>query len=513
MNSQGLSQRQVQTMRLSPQQILYAKLLQLPIAQLDQRIKQELEENPLLEEVTEEDSPLDVQPNEVEKNGEIEKILPKSEQEIVVENPPADTVPKPNEQEQKVVSEDFDGEVAEYFTDDEEGYKVPSFRDVLDDDYVYQPVYHESFSERLLQDLRLQNLSEKELLIAEEVIGNIEGDGYLRCPMEVICDGLMSFGLVATEEEIESVLEKIWYLDPPGIGARSLQECLIIQLKVLCVQVDDEEDERCCMLAIEILSHYYTDFTMMRFEKLTQQLGVTMEDLRRTMSVIQKLNPKPGGEQSASSNYITPDFMVTFNGHELIATSSDRSALQIRISSKYRCLLDDKKQPKPAKEFVRNKLDAAKNFMTAIEMRRQTLSRVMNAILKLQYDFFAVGPHKLKPMILKDVAEDAGVDISTVSRVVNGKYVQAHKGVWELKYFFSASVSTDSGDEVSNRIIKQNIKDMIEGEDTARPLSDDKIAEVLNKKGFRVARRTVAKYREQLNIPVARLRKRIDSLG
>jgi RNA polymerase sigma-54 factor len=185
--------------------------------------------------------------------------------------------------------------------------------------------------------------------------------------------------------------------------------------------------------------------------------------------------------------------------------------MQIRISAKYRHLLEDKKQPKPAKEFVRNKLDAAKNFMTAIEMRRQTLSRVMNAILKLQYDFFAIGPHKLRPMILKDVAEDAGVDISTVSRVVNGKYVQAHKGIWELKYFFSASVSTESGDEVSNRIIKQNIKEMIDCEDTSRPLSDDKIAELLNKKGFKVARRTVAKYREQLNIPVARLRKRLDS--
>lgn len=512
-------------MRLSPQQILYAKLLQLPINQLDQRIKQELEENPLLEEVTEDDSPLENslddgkktpevdEAGEIAEINEIDKPASKNEDDLVFDDPPVENVTKVKEIEQKVAPEDYDREVAEYFTDDEEGYKVSSFRDNIDEDYVYQPVYHESFSDRLLQDLRMLNMSEKELVIAEEIIGNIEGDGYLRCPIEVISDGLMSFGVVATEEEIESVLEKIWYLDPPGIGARSLQECLLIQLKVLCDQVDDEDEEQDCKLAIEILSHYYTDFTMMRFEKLTQQLGVTMDDLRGAMSVIQKLNPKPGGDQSASSNYITPDFIVTFNGHELIATSNDRSALQIRISSKYRHLLEDKKQPKPAKEFVRNKLDAAKNFMTAIEMRRQTLTRVMNAILKLQYDFFVVGPQKLRPMILKDVAEDAGVDISTVSRVVNGKYVQAHKGIWELKYFFSASVSTDSGDEVSNRIIKQNISDLIDAEDTGRPLSDDKIAELLNKKGFRVARRTVAKYREQLNIPVARLRKKIDSLG
>lgn len=511
-------------MRLSPQQILYAKLLQLPINQLDQRIKQELEENPLLEEISEEsDSPLEnpIDANKPAETGEspeiggtkeAEKSPVKNDDDPSFDDQPVESAPKAKEIEQKVAPEDFDREVAEYFTDDEEGYKVPSFRDSIDEDYVYQPVYHESFSERLIQDLRLLNLTERELTIAEEIIGNIEGDGYLRCPMEVISDGLMSFGFVSTDEEIEGVLEKIWYLDPPGIGARSLQECLLIQLKVLCEQVDDDDDERHCKQAIEILSNYYTDFTMMRFERLTQLLGISMDELRGAMSIIQKLNPKPGGDQSASSNYITPDFIVTFNGQELIATSNDRSAMQIRISAKYRHLLEDKKQPKPAKEFVRNKLESAKNFMTAIEMRRQTLIKVMNAILKLQYDFFAVGPHKLKPMILKDVAEDAGVDISTVSRVVNGKYVQAHKGIWELKYFFSAAVSTDSGDEVSNRIIKQNIKEMIDVEDSARPLSDDKIAELLNKKGFKVARRTVAKYREQLNIPVARLRKKIDSL-
>ncbi|PIO47885.1 MAG: RNA polymerase sigma-54 factor [[Chlorobium] sp. 445] len=263
----------------------------------------------------------------------------------------------------------------------------------------------------------------------------------------------------------------------------------------------------------KILTYHYTEFTMMHYQKLMQTLGVTQNELRRAVQLIQKLNPKPIRNSSERVKYIVPDFIVTFDGDELVVSANERNIPQIRISRRYKEILEDKRQDRSAREFIRQKIEAAKGFMSAIEMRRHTMRKIMDAIVRRQYEFFAVGPEKLKPMILKDIAEEAGVDISTVSRVVNGKYVQTDKGIWELKYFFSTAVETESGDEISNRIIKQFIKDFIEKEESGKPLSDDKLAEMLAQHGYKVARRTVTKYREQLNIPVARLRKKIEATG
>ncbi|ACF12651.1 RNA polymerase, sigma 54 subunit, RpoN [Chloroherpeton thalassium ATCC 35110] len=516
MNTQSLSQRQVQTMRLSPQQLLYTKLLQLPLIQLEQRVKQELEENPMLEEFSESDEEAG-QPEEMatdlsQNNDDENKLNEKSEQneeDLYIAEKPTKDEPLPKDDD---YTKEFDQEIEEYFPDgDEEGFNVPSFREEPSDESYFQPVFHESFTERVLNDLRYQDVTEKELAIAEEIVGNIDEDGYLRCPIEVIADGLMTTGIEVTEAEILKVLEKIWYIDPVGIGARNLQECLLIQLEAKYQRTEDIDDTLYEQAKL-ILNKYYHEFTMKHFEKLMTLLSISPEELTQALLLIQSFNPKPGGDVSASSNYIIPDFIVTFDGKNLVAFSNERNSFQIRISEQYKPLLEDKSQPKGAKEFVRNKYEAAKNFMTAIEMRRQTLQRVMNALLNLQYEFFTIGPNRLKPMILKDVAEVAGVDISTVSRVVNGKYVQAHKGILELKYFFSTGLETESGDEISNKLIKEKIKSFIEKEDTRKPLSDDKISEMLQQNGFKVARRTVAKYREQMNIPVARLRKQIQSL-
>lgn len=527
MSSHALSQRQIQTLRLSPQQILYTKLLQLPLLQLEQRIKQELQENPLLEEgqenleedqesrevLTDEQLP---EPNTLEAT--LRDAVQSPIETPLAEN--ARTEKQASEkkpEEEKVVQEenDFDAELAEVLNnDDDEGYKVQQQRDPNDDagDYL-QPTYEENLSERLLAQLHLLDLSEKELQIAEEIIGNLDDDGYLRCTFEIIQDGLLTVGIEATEKEIETVLEKIWTLDPPGIGARNLQECLLIQLAALAKEDLDDEHEDARLLAQKILTYHYNDFVMKHYEKLLQELPCSTDELKRAVAFIQKLNPKPGGDvPSQIGNYVIPDFTITFNGQDLVLTANERTNIQIRLSKHYKNLMNDKSQSKETKEFLREKLSAAKGFIGAIQMRRHTMQKVMTALMKRQYDFFVYGESKLKPMILKDIAEDTQLDIATISRVVNGKYVQTDFGAFELKYFFTTAMETESGDEVSNRVIKQAIKDFIEKEESGKPLSDDKLAELLNERGYKLARRTVTKYREQLGIPVARLRKKIESI-
>ncbi len=523
MSSHGLSQRQVQTLRLSPQQILYTKLLQLPVLQLEQRVKQELEENPLLEEGQEslleeqdfdEGLPSEMPPepdalHDVLNSAAIESTLA---EKGVAETQA--TEKKLGEEQTTQEENDFDAELSEILNDDDEGYKVQQLREPSDDEREYlQPTYEENLSERLLSQLHLLDLSEKELLIAEEIIGNLDSDGYLRCAFEVIQDGLLTAGIETTEKEIEAVLEKIWYLDPPGVGARNLQECLLIQLTALAKEDLDDEHEDARALAQKILTHHYNDFIMKHYEKLLQNLACSPDELKCAITFIQKLNPKPGGDApSRIGNYVIPDFTITFNGQDLVLTSNERANIQIRISKHYKKLISDKTQSKQTKEFLREKLAAAKGFIGAIQMRRHTMQKVMTAIMNRQYDFFVHGESRLKPMILKDIAEDTQLDIATISRVVSGKYVQTDFGVFELKYFFTTAVETESGDEVSNRIIKQAIKDFIEKEESGKPLSDDKLAELLSERGYKLARRTVTKYREQLGIPVARLRKKIESI-
>jgi len=528
MRSQGLSQRQVQILRLSPQQILYTKLLQLPVMQLEQRIMQELEENPLLEEAQEnlvEEQELDdllpseMQPEPNSLDAAIHDAAQSPIEVPLIENGLAETqVPEKKLNEEKPVQDenDFDAELAEaLWNDDDEGYKVQQPRESSDDEHEYfQPTYEENLSEQLLAQLRLLDLSEKELHIAEEIIGNLDDDGYLRCAFDTIHDGLLTVGIEATEKEIEAVLEKIWYLDPPGVGARNLQECLLIQLVVLAKEDLDDEQEKARLLAQKILSWHYNEFVVKHYEKLLQDLACSPDELKRAVALIQKLNPKPGGDApSRIGNYVIPDFTVTLNGQDLVLTSNERTNIQIRLSKHYKNLINDKAQSKETKDFLREKLSAAKGFIGAIQMRRHTMQKVMTALMKRQYDFFVYGESKLKPMILKDIAEDTQLDIATISRVVNGKYVQTDFGVFELKYFFTTAMETESGDEVSNRVVKQAIKDFIEKEESGKPLSDDKLAELLSERGYKLARRTVTKYREQLGIPVARLRRKIDSIN
>ncbi len=526
MSSHGLSQRQIQTLRLSPQQILYTKLLQLPVLQLEQRVKQEMEENPLLEEGQEnlaEEQDLDeLLPNEMlpepdslhdALNGAAQPPLESTLSENQYEEKQS---PEKKREEEKAPQEenDFDAELSEILNDDDEGYKVQQLREPSDDEREYlQPTYEENLSERLLAQLHLLDLSEKELRIAEEIIGNLDDDGYLRCSLNIIHDGLLTAGIETTEKEIEDVLEKIWYLDPPGVGARNLQECLLIQLTALAKEDLDDEHEDARALAQKILSHHYNDFIMKHYEKLLQDLACSPDELKRAVAFIQKLNPKPGGDMpSRIGNYVIPDFTITFNGQDLVLTSNERTNIQIRLSKRYKKLMSDKAQSKETKDFLREKLAAAKGFIGAIQMRRHTMQKVMTALMNRQYEFFVHGESKLKPMILKDIAEDTQLDIATISRVVNGKYVQTDFGVFELKYFFTTAMETESGDEVSNRIIKQAIKDFIEKEESGKPLSDDKLADLLSERGYKLARRTVTKYREQLGIPVARLRKKIESI-
>ncbi|MDW8438783.1 MAG: RNA polymerase factor sigma-54, partial [Chloroherpetonaceae bacterium] len=416
--------------------------------------------------------------------------------------------PKPEPEEN-----DFDVELAEAMIDDED-YGAPTPRQSDDETRgQWQPAYEEPLSEKLLAQLRLLDLSERELRIAEEIIGNLDDDGYLRCDLDVIRDGLLTVGIDASKREIESALKKIWRLDPPGVGARDLQECLLIQLDAMASEEHDDEREEARQLARKMLSQHYRDFAAKRYEKLLQDLACSPDELKRAFALIQSLNPKPGlGQTPQIGNYVVPDFIVTLNGEELVLTANDRSMPQIRLSRHYKKLISDKSQAKETKEFLREKLNAAKNFLNAIQMRKHTLLKVMTAIMNRQREFFIYGQSKLKPMILKDIAEETKLDIATISRVVNGKYVQTDFGVFELKHFFSKALETESGDEISNRVIKQIIKEVIEKEDAAKPLSDDKLAELLSERGFKLARRTVTKYREQLGIPIARLRKKIDAI-
>jgi RNA polymerase sigma-54 factor len=522
MSSQHLSQRQVQTLKLTPQQILYTKLLQLPILQFEQRVKEELEENPLLEEGASEDQPLDdtetaldlPQPEPLSID-EMPPAVPESDNKITdapaselspVEMP-IDVEP-PSAKEENDLNAEFD----ELWGEEDEVYKQQLESSDDERDYL-QPVYEESLVEHLTEELRILGADEKELQIAEELIGNIDEDGYLRCEMDIILNGLQMISVSATEREVLDVLEKIWYLEPVGIGARTLQECLLIQLEVIAARDSDGDIETIARLAQRILRERYEEFTMKHYEKLVQTLAITPEELKRAIALIQKLNPKPGGAQGNRTSYVIPDFIVTRNGDELIATLNERSSPQIRVSKRYKTMLEDKKQTKETKEFLRNKLSMAKGFMGAIEMRKHTMRKVITSLVQRQYDFFISGPDKLRPMILKDIAEEVQMDIATISRVSNGKYVLCEHGVFELKYFFTAAIEMDSGDEISNRVLKQLIKDFIDKEENGKPLADEKIAEMLNDKGYKVARRTVAKYREQLNIPVARLRKKIETIA
>ncbi len=451
---------------------------------LEQRIKTELEINPLLETV-----------EEMEQDTE----------QVEPEEAPAEAA-----EEEKAETKDDDSYTLEdYINDDLAGYQSPESYKPQDDEEEYERPLASTIpmSERLLNQFRLQCDDDTDFLIAEEIIGNVDEDGYLRRELALIVQDLnLTLSLEISLERAEDVIRRIQLLDPPGIAARNLQECLISQVRT--IKCDPHIKE----LALKILQEHFDDLKLKRFENLGNNLHVGMETLKRVIELIQHLNPKPGeGEFSAQENYITPDFIVENDEGEFIilparSGTCRRFALTRRTGTWWR--QKGKKASKEAKDFIKQKFEAAKWFIASIHQRRETLLKVMRAIVDRQREWFEAG-EVLKPMIYKDIAEVVGVDISTISRVVNSKYVQTEFGVHSLKEFFTSGLETDSGEDVSNQMIKQRIKDIIEVEDPKKPLNDDKIAAMVGGEGVRIARRTVAKYREQMGIPIARLRKKI----
>jgi RNA polymerase sigma-54 factor len=479
---QKLGLIQTLSQKLSPQQIQFIKLLQIPTAELDTRIEEELETNPALEEGAEEP--------EVDTNDEVdfEENLNDSNDEI-----------------------DLD----DYLSDDYSGYKMQGDGGGSEEEEKTIPIASDqTLIDNLKSQLGFLKLDERQRKIGEQLIGSIESDGYIRREMESIINDLaFSQNIETNLEELEEILGKIQEFDPPGIAARDLRECLLIQLK------RKENNHVPTELAIRILEDNYEDFTKKHFDKIIKKLNIDEEDLKDAINLITKLNPKPGGsmEGVVRTQYLMPDFILTNNNGKLELNLNSRNAPELRISRSYADMIDawDKSKTKDQKlkqtiTFVKQKLDSAKWFIDAIKQRQYTLLNTMQAIINFQFDFFLTGDEsKLKPMILKDIANMINMDISTVSRVANSKSIQTEFGIFPLKYFFSEGISTDSGEDVSSREVKQTLKDMVDNEDKSRPLSDDKLEKLLKAKGYNIARRTVAKYREQLNIPVARLRKEL----
>lgn len=500
----NLRQQQKLQQKLSPQQIQYIKLLQLPTLALEQRIKAEMEINPMLEEGMEE---------EEEIIDDEDELIDEDLREAEEVRDDADV------REEEGDSEDeYDWDELLDNTDDLYGYKARVDHSDDEDRREMPMPARSSITERLMDQLSFLEITETDLLIAEQIIGSIDEDGYLRRPLESIVDDIMfNHGTMLTEEDVEKVLKRIQRLDPVGIATRDLRECLLVQLEQMPDDVDGRET------AIDILDKTYKAFTMKHFDAIKKKLGIDDYDLKDGFDLIRSLNPKPGeGEFTAQQNYITPDFTVRYVDDEFIIMLNGRNAPELRVSKHYRKMLEQLSAERKRKEkasrngiddetrqFLKNKFESARWFISSINQRRHTMIKVMDAIVQIQEEFFMYGEGFLKPMILKDIAEIIEMDISTVSRVVNGKYVQTDFGVYELKYFFSEGLTTDSGEDVSNKEVKAIIESIIEKEDKAKPLSDQKIATLLEDRGFQIARRTVTKYREQLNIPVARLRKQI----
>ena len=485
-----LKQEQELQQKLSPQQIQYIKLLQLDTFELEQRIEDELEENPLLEEGQSEE-----QQREEE---ELDATAEEMENELETEE-----------------EEDFDVEDLLNNTDDMYGYNAqPGYRGDEEDRDRPMPA-DQSLPEQLQEQLSFLDLDDTDQIIADQVIGSIDEDGYLKREIDSILDDILfNHGIEVTEDDVERVLRQVQSLDPAGIAARDLRECLLLQLYRMPEDVDGRNT------AIEMLEDHYEAFTKKHFDKLEKRLGVGDRELKTAFDLIrQRLDPKPGeGEFSEETNYITPDFTVRYVDGEFVITLNGRNAPDLHISRHYRRMLQKLKKQKASdeeevdedtEEFLKDKFSSAQWFIDSINQRRHTMYLVMDAIVQLQEDFFRYGEGNLKPMILKDVAEIIDMDISTVSRVVNGKYVQTEWGVYELKYFFSEGLETVDGEEVSNKEVKAELQRIVDAEDKTDPMSDSALADALEETGFKIARRTVSKYRKQLGIPVARLRREI----
>ena len=492
--------------KLSPQQIQLMKLLQIPTATLEQRIKEELEANPALDE-----------------GEQGEDLLDGNQRE--------DDAPDDFDEEKEDFREEafeLDDYLNDYIEDDPSSYKLVGHQPQADEEEKTIPIaVEDSFHEYLETQLGLLNLdTEKEFIIVQQIIGSIDEDGYLRRdPLSIIDDLMFAQNIVAQEQDISRLLKKVQKFDPPGIGARNLQECLLIQLNQKIEQQEStNEDEQPVKLAHLILKKHFEKFSKKHYQKLQKQLSVSEAELKAAIDVILKLNPKPASAYNSSGRgaqqYIVPDFTIYNRDGELELTLNSRNAPELRINDQYKDMLinlkhaqqnkKNKKSDKEAFVFVKQKIDAAKWFIDAIRQRQQTMSKTMYAIMQYQEEYFRTGDQrKLRPMILKDIADITGLDISTVSRVANSKFVQTEFGTKRLKDFFSESLQNNEGEEVSTLEVKKILSDIIEEENKRKPLSDEKLKNMLCDKGYNIARRTVAKYREQLNIPVARLRKEL----
>jgi RNA polymerase sigma-54 factor len=485
-----LSQTMRLEQRLSPQQILLSTLLQLPLLSLEQKIQTELELNPVLEEGIEED--LDLEMETIEAS-------PEEQEEVQKELELTDSENNNSELDVEELSQAQEDTDWDSLINDEESYDVRLPKDNNGEEYERPEVVVKTMTDYLLEQLNYLDLNQIDHNIGEYLIWNIKDDGYL--------DESLSLENVAKIFEcdiarIEFVLRKIQRFDPLGIGARDLRECLLVQL---------EDAQKKSPLAILIIRDHFEDFKNKRYEKIINELEIETEELKSALEVISKLDPKPGLDlYNTKQNYIVPDFMVEKIDNEFLVTLNDWNIPPLRISKTYKQLLHSKtKTDKHTKQYIRKKIESAKWFINSIHQRKVTMLNVMRAILAKQYDFFAKGPAHIKPLIMREIADIINMDISTVSRVANGKYVQTDYGVFELKYFFNEKIETDDGEEISTRKVKTRIRTMVDSEDPKKPMSDEKISQILSKEGFPVARRTVAKYREQLDIPVARLRKKI----
>lgn len=496
MLNQRLQQKLLQ--KLSPQQILLMKLLQIPSIALEQRIKQEIEENPALE---------------LEEGSEIEEV------EAEDTDYDSDDDYNDDDRDEEYDSKDDEFTFDDYITDDDDipDYKTNANNYSPDDNKFDIPFADSiSFQELLIQQLGYRKLDERKSKMGIYIIGNLDDSGYLSRPLEAMADDLLfGMNIKTSKKELAEVLSVIQEFDPPGVGARNLQECLMLQL----LRIQDEHPEKDYSLALRVIDRFFNEFTKKHYDKIIKRAEVTEDELKDALNEILKLNPKPGNsvmESSKENHYVIPDFIIHIIDGELELSLSSRNMPDLRVSRSYNEMLNmftESKKTRSEKEavvFIKQKIDSAKWFIEAIRQRHNTLYSTMSAIMEYQKAYFLSGDETtLRPMILKDIAEVVNLDISTISRVANSKYVQTPFGTFLLKSFFSESMQMDDGEEVSTREIKKILSDCIDAETKEKPLTDEQLTLILKDKGYNIARRTVAKYREQLNIPVARLRREL----
>lgn len=495
-----LAQKQSQIQKLSPQQIQLMKLLQVPVAMLDQRIKEELEANPALEEGI------------IQETSETEMDASSSE-----------------EMENREDTYELDDYLSDYIEDDPVAYQSNGKYNAEEEDKSIPIAVENSLNDHLERQLGLIDFEEEtDQIVAHQLIGSIDDDGYLRRePSSIVDDLMFSQNIFTSEAKVLEMLKLIQQFDPPGIAARDLQECLLLQLRLKLDNWDEweETEPEAIETAIHIIQDHFDAFSKKHFDKLVRQLEITEADLKEAMDVILTLNPKPAsgyssGNISQSNQYIIPDFIIETKDGELSLRLNSRNAPELRISDHFREMLSAQqrlgrsksveKSQKETLQFVRQKVESARWFIDAIRQRQETLYKTMYAIMQYQYDFFMTGDERrLRPMILQDIADITGLDVSTVSRVANSKFVQTEYGTKSLKSFFSEAMQTSDGEEVSTLEVKNILTEVIANENKRKPLSDEKLAAHLKEKGYQVARRTIAKYRDQLNIPKASLRKEL----